>query len=358
MPRKQARAALLLLAVAAAAASAQLSLRAAAAAKAPAAAHKPLGDLEIDKPHAAAWEHVWSVALLQRVEMIQAKRAEALASRTGDAADGGEEGIAPLPPPLRLLIVGDSTMQHQANFLCQVLKAKCNMLTRKGCKNVPDNCTNKRLNVRVELQLTWACAWDWQKTAPPAAQNEATVFYYNCGLHMMHLFPARPFMEVSLSLDAHSMVRDSFVHAREQLGEGALLVWMTTNDIAEDRFTKEYNITASEWKTKEAADGLTSKCVDHYGPEVQAMRGVGATEGGWVEELEDWCRNGVLTGSGAQWLNSRLLKHIPNGVQILDGYTTTRGRPWATRYSDGRHYRLLRPIKLEQLFSHISRHFL
>eukprot|EP00955_Chlamydomonas_euryale_P096328 365001-Chlamydomonas_euryale.AAC.9 len=133
--------------------------------------------------------------------MIQAKPAEAYGLGDLEAA-ALVDSMSKYRHPHAGFLEGDNPMQPQATFLCQVFEGRCRMLASQGCDGAPVRCSSEHLNVWAELHPVCSCEQDRQTMASTPARNEASIFYFNYGMHVMHLFPVCQFVNIRKWLHA------------------------------------------------------------------------------------------------------------------------------------------------------------
>ena len=166
------------------------------------------------------------------------------------------------------------------------------------------------------------------------------VVLWNFGLHLLHVFPARPVPTSSImcALSYKQLVRDSMQEIRHVLPRSRLM-WRTTNAVCDSRFSGGWAASASAYHCTD--DSCATARIQKVRNMCQRRYNVSQRQC----ELTFMDRSNTAIQRDA---SRAVLQLSDPGVALVDAYSITKGHCSAT--ADGRHYpRLIAKINQQWL---------
>ena len=154
------------------------------------------------------------------------------------------------------------------------------------------------------------------------------VVLWNFGLHLLHVYPARPVPTVSLqcALSYDRLVASSFRELRSHVPQSTRLIWRTTNAVCDSSFSGSWVAAARAYHCKDSACA-TSRVLR---TRKLCQRRYNVTQGQCEGTFMDRSNTAAQRDMSLSTLRSS------PGVEILDAFALTDGLCSAT--VDGRHY--------------------
>jgi hypothetical protein len=169
---------------------------------------------------------------------------------------------------------------------------------------------------------------------PALAAWPPSAVLWNFGLHLLHVYPARPVPTVSLrcALDYDQLVSASLRELRVALPPSTHLIWRTTNAVCDSSFVGSWAAAVHAYHCSRGAAG-DRKCA---APRIMRTRKLCQRR---YNVSEHECESTFMDrrNTAAQRLRSLgVLRRVHPHVDTLDAFGITDGRCSAT--ADGRHY--------------------
>lgn len=273
--------------------------------------------------------------------------AQDLARRIG----GGPEQVsaAKTKAPLVLWMLGDSTMREQHKALCEMAGESLQTRDYKpGVVKVCNGMAGLRPFTAVfygfhEASFTTPELLESFHAAVPARPS---AIYFNGGLHLLHLMPARKWDEYEQWRHAEQLFA-TFLDTASTYG--AELVFMTSHAICEDKFRGAWAVEMFELRQDPADASATRTCAEW----LTIAKGLS------VQAATEECEEGTFTLAGTRALDARLRRTWGDwlagrgGKQqvkaaCVDSFALTEGQCALTE--DGRHYAPLVPSEVLTLW--------
>eukprot|EP00521_Asterionellopsis_glacialis_P009051 CAMPEP_0195282052 /NCGR_PEP_ID=MMETSP0707-20130614/1102_1 /TAXON_ID=33640 /ORGANISM="Asterionellopsis glacialis, Strain CCMP134" /LENGTH=358 /DNA_ID=CAMNT_0040341003 /DNA_START=80 /DNA_END=1156 /DNA_ORIENTATION=+ len=173
--------------------------------------------------------------------------------------------------------------------------------------------------------------------------SKPSVIYFNGGLHLLHLYPYYGFRllwPVYKNIERHAI---QFVRNAKLLAPDAVVVYMNSHDICEDKYKAGWATAVRNLKNNPMS--VANPCAEHLKRKYNVKRRF-ATKA---------CLNSTFTSDGVRNLNGRIERAIASVVQkdnigkvgCVDAFAITEGRCEDT--IDGRHYQRRVPQELNSL---------
>lgn len=241
--------------------------------------------------------------------------------------------------PRDICFDGDSTMKYLYEQMIKVMESKMcfSALMPSGFKASGDRPISIYTRNFV-FQPGWAMGFpdDIKKMRQFLLERlnnkKQKVVIWNQGMHLLHLFPEKPFENLFFTLNfklVMTLVMESISQSTE------CVIFVTTNPIATSKFTGIWQERATQYD--ENNQTLIRRCAEEY-------------------QNYEVCENAVFTNKGVQWLNEKMhqfvaeyeSEHGPKLV-LMDAYSLFVNNSMYTGTEDGRHYIQIKNLEVALL---------
>jgi len=237
--------------------------------------------------------------------------------------------------PRDILFAGDSTMEALYNQVKLVME-------HKACFRalLPSDFRSSVENIFTQdfvLKSDWADVFPrklgiLQHFLINRLNGDHKIIIWNQGMHLLHLFPVRPFENLFFTQNFKFMM----TLVMESVSNNTqCVIFRTTNPIATSKFTGEYNEYAKLYD--EHNESAIRECANEY-------------------QNYEVCEKAIFTNKGVRWINEKMHQFVAEyksdygpKLVLMDSYNLFVSNSKYTAIGDGRHYHSIKNLEVALL---------
>ncbi|CAM9213547.1 unnamed protein product, partial [Laminaria digitata] len=271
--------------------------------------------------------------------------------------------------PFRVMMVGDSTMEHQYGTICSFLGERggrrfdpeVSQNGTPGC--CVDTTEEKRGGGGLCFDYTWFRFFNPKK----AARMKVDAYYFGCGMHLLHTTPSTPLEPMRILTWLHyEVLLEATIDALRGTNPDVRIVFMTNHVVSDELFSGEFAEIRDAYRVGEGNSTIRDECEKQVWYLARAVIAVSnyvdiyyydwdgkpdieeyiqqVPQGGFT--VHTYCQEALLDRHGSLQLVRRAKPVLARlGVPIVDAAQIVDGQAWATKRNDGRHYHPIVPLE-------------